>query len=179
MKKINCLLLVITLLSVKAFSQNPESFNRWFQRTTGSHYIFNPSQIKFDTKNYETAIYKFPNLNFGMEDVNGEDLTALRPNVISKIGSVKIIFSGGWTFTYFANANRFITTVHHGSSGDSRIFNLKTGVVDDVDFEVVDLDGDKAMVRTSGHDNRGAYISKSGNYDLNTKKVKFGRPQHY
>jgi hypothetical protein len=177
--KIYCFLLLSTLLSVKAFSQNPESFNRWFRKTTGSNYTFNPSQIKFDTKNYETAIYKFPNLNFGMEDVNGEDLTALRPNVISKIGSVKIIFSGGWTFTYFANANCFITTVHHGSSGDSRIFNLKTGVVDDVDFEVVDLNGDKAIVQTSWHNQGGGYESKSGYYDLNTKKVKYGRPQHY
>lgn len=179
MKKYGIVLLLLVFTIISGFSQNPETFNNWFQKTTGSNYKFNINQIKFDTKNYEIALYRFPNLKYDLEDVTGENLGELRPNVISGNGSVKIVYSGGWSFTIFANANYYILSMHRGSGGDAQIFNLKTGIIENVDFEIFELNGDKAQVHTSWHENGGRYVSKNGVYDLNTKKVKYGKKQYY
>ncbi len=179
MKKLGFILILISFTVVKGFSQNPDTFNKWFQKTTGSNYKFDFNQIKFDTKNYDNALFKFPNFKYDLEDVTGDNLSNLRPNVISNNGSIKIVFMGGWSFTIFANANYYIMSVHHGSSGDAQIFNLKTGVLENVDFEIFELNGDKAQIHTSWHENGGRYVSRNGIYDLNTKKLKYGKKNYY
>ena len=178
MKKLYSFIFVFIFAYFQLSSQDVYTFNKWFKKTTGSNYVFNSSQVKFDTKNYESAIIKFPNMNYNLEDVTGENLALTKPSVISNIGYNKITFKEGWTITILSNPNFYIRSIHHGSSGEAQVFNLKTGVLEDVDFEIFELNGDIALIHTSWHDG-GRYVSKNGYYDLNTKKVKYGNAKRY
>ena len=149
---------------------NSQYLNAWIKKSTGFNSSFSNEQIKFNTDNYKLIYPKTGKNTFGLFDVDDSNLASTKPKIIIKHDLIILEFSGGWNYTLFATENFFIRSMHHGSSGEATIINLKTGKIENLDYEVRDVKGNVVKVQAAYHDENGGYQSDFYYYNLLTKK---------
>ena len=149
---------------------NSQYLNAWIKKSTGFNSSFSNEQIKFNTDNYKLIYPKTKKNTFPLFDVDDSNLASTKPKIIIKNDHIILEFSGGWNYNLFATENFFISSMHHGSSGEATIFNLKTGEIENLDYEVRDIKGNVVKVQAAYHDENGGYQSDFYYYNLLTKK---------
>ena len=149
---------------------NSQYLNAWIKKSTGFNSSFSNEQIKFNTDNYKLIYPKTKKNTFPLFDVDDSNLASTKPKIIIKNDHIILEFSGGWNYNLFATENFFISSMHHGSSGEATIFNLKTGKIENLDYEVRGIKGNVVEVQAAYHDENGGYQSDFYYYNLLTKK---------
>lgn len=144
--------------------------NAWIKKSTGFSSSFSNEQIKFKTDNYKLIYSKTKKNTFPLFDVDDSNLAFTKPKIIIKNDHLILGFSGVWNYNLFATENFFISSMHHGSSGEATIFNLKTGKIENLDYEVLSINGNLVKIQDAYHDENGGYRSDLYYYNILTKK---------
>ena len=154
----------------------------WFEKLLHSNIKFDLGKSNFNSSNYQTQIPS--DLTDQIRDIDGDlNLSQLiNAQTATTYYDKQIVFKikTDWDHTFFALEDKFIWSVHHGSSGESVIYNLLTKQTQPLDFEIKTITNGVAEIHESWHDGEdGSYVSRNGKYNLQNEKVTWGPDKHF
>lgn len=154
--------------------------SEWLEKLIGSDIKFDLAKANLNSSNYQNSASN--DLTDEIRDINGElNLTQLTNAQITTTYSDKLIvlkIKTEWNHIFFALEDKFIWSVHHGSSGESVVYNLITKQAQLLDFEIESIANGVASIHESWHDDNG-YVSRNGKYNLQNEKITWGPDKHF
>ena len=168
----NTTVLNINSSSVDTTTKSPSSnlnqfnINVWLKKATGYNFNLDKSKISFDLSNYRT-FDSIPSLN-----VLGSIDNGVNNPIINYFNDYILIeFDNGWKHKIYVTSKLVVNSIHYGSNGETELYNLNTKALNSVNYEITNINGNDADVKSSGHDDSGAYNSNSGKLNLITGVV--------
>jgi len=142
--------------------------NDWLKKATGYDFNIENSKISFDISNYGTFDSTF------RLDVSGSSENGIKNPILNYYNNYLLIeFENGWKHRIYLTSNLVINSIHYGSHGETNLYNLYNKTSNLVNYEIKNINGNVAEIVSSGHNDSGGYVSKSGKLNLTTGEDKW------